>query len=210
MHTSMKLVPLASFALVALACSSSSDGDLSNPDASSKTDAPSSSDGGAVSDGSSLHDGSSSADAAQNVDGGSLESGVPESGVEEAGSDGQATDGSGGDAGTLVGTCNVVGTFLEPTTALYWRYQADGTWQTDATIAGLDSDPRSTGHWSLSGTTITDDDIGSPSPNACPANEIGTYTVSFDATCVTMTWTLITDPCSPRANYFDGTPRTRQ
>ena len=210
MHTPMKLVPLGSFALMALACSSSSNSDLSDPDGSSKTDASSSSDSGAASDGSSSHDGSSSTDAAQNGDAPSSESSVPESGVEEASSDGQAGDGSSGDAGTLVGTCNVVGTFLEPTTALYWRYQADGTWQTDATIAGLDSDPRSTGHWSLSGTTITDDDIGSPSPNACPADEIGTYTVSFDATCVTMTWTLVADPCSPRANYFDGTPRTRR
>jgi hypothetical protein len=111
----------------------------------------------------------------------------------------------GSDAGDG-GLCSMVGTWTgtyscsELSGLNYtWVIRSDGT--ATGTIAGGGTVQQA---WSVSGDTMSITDVGST------CGSVGTYTLTFDASCNQVTMTKLDDPCTVRGDCVDGLVVRRQ
>jgi hypothetical protein len=112
-----------------------------------------------------------------------------------------ATD--SGDAPSEAGVCSPVGTWTGTYSCpsmngdtFAWVISADGT-----AVGTIDDAATVDETWSLSGETLSIADTGG---SGCTGSQVGTYTVTFSASCAQMTLTEIADPCTGRGTCVNG------
>ncbi len=147
------------------------------------------------------------------VDGGAMDSGsIDAAGADAAGAD-VAGDGISADvpvdsAATDGGACPLVGVYRITIMGMpfYFRFDAMGRWALAASVPELDTAPGNMGTYTYDPATgvftFTDD-------RSCTASMVGRYRIAFGAGCTTITFMLMSDPCTGRGAVVDGLVATR-
>lgn len=106
-------------------------------------------------------------------------------------------------------TCSIVGTFRAEFmgASVLFRFNPDGSWVAGQTQAELDTMPIPLGTYTTTGTTLRvvagSEDMG------CMPGDVGTYTMIFDAGCVSLDLRVIRDACLGRRTALDMAIFTR-
>lgn len=105
--------------------------------------------------------------------------------------------------------CTISGVYQSNFLAVpvWFLFNANGTWVVADTQMNLTAAPLGQGTYTFMNGQFTIQET--PPLFLCLANEIGTYTVAFNANCTSFTLTLVTDACIPRAVNLNGSSAMR-